>query len=429
MKQGLRLKQRLALNVTTSLGNQIKLLSLTGFEISTKLNELINEYFDEEDKKVAHFRDEYLVDKYKNIFNQDYYLNTLSEERESDLHKQLLNQLEISPMDDIQVLIGQFLIDSVEANGRLDPQLDFQDIKKIVLEDFGESVSDQYIEDILIQIQNFEPLGCAYRSINESLTIQIENLDITASEKLDLKENLQNLVEERIELDQISEETRKNLRKISLNPAGNFGETSQNYVRPDVLAIKDKDTWYVSLNDEFMSKELLQTIKDKIDSSQSENKYDSKSFLNGLERRQQTLLVTSEYIIEAQQYFLSGKSGKRAISNKEIAENLNISQSTVSRIVRNKYLQLPDKIIPLKDLLERRVNKRKEGADITKDELKFLLKKLIESENKSDPYSDEFLKNELKKQFKITLSRRTVTKYRLSLEIPSSKERKGAKVT
>ena len=134
MKQGFRLKQRLALNVTTSLGNQIKLLSLTGFEISTKLNELINEYFDEEDKKVSHFRDEYLVDKYKNIFNHDYYLNTLSEERESDLHKQLLNQLEISPLDDIQVLVGQFLIDSVEANGRLDPQLDFQDIKKIVLE-------------------------------------------------------------------------------------------------------------------------------------------------------------------------------------------------------------------------------------------------------------------------------------------------------
>ena len=423
MKQGLKQKQRLALNVTASLGNQIKLLSLTGFEISTKLNELINDYFEEEDKKVAHFRDEYLIDKYKNILNQGDYLNTLTEESESNLQKQLLDQLEIAPLNEIQSLVGQFLIDSVEANGRLDPQLDFEDIKEMVLVDFGKSVSDKYIEDVLRLIQNFEPVGCAFRNINESLTIQIENLEINASEKLDLHENLQSLVQEKIELDKISEKTKNNLRKLSLNPAGYFGETSQNYVRPDVLAIKDQNTWYVSLNDDFMSKELVQAINDKVDSSNSANRYDSKSFLKGLERRQQTLLVVTEYLVEAQSNFLNGSSGKRAISNKEISENLNISQSTVSRIVRNKYLQLPDRLILLKDLLEKRVNKHKEGADVTSDDLKFLLKTIIENEDKSFPYSDEFIRLELEKKFKVTLARRTVAKYRCDLMIPSSKKR------
>ena len=423
MKQGLKQKQRLALNVTASLGNQIKLLSLTGFEISTKLNELINDYFEEEDKKVAHFRDEYLIDKYKNILNQGDYLNTFTEENESDLQKQLLDQLEIAPLNEIQSLVGQFLIDSVEANGRLDPQLNFEDIKEIVLVDFGKSVSDKYIEDVLGLIQNFEPVGCAYRNINESLTVQIENLEINASEKLDLHENLQSLVQEKIELDKISEKTKNNLRKLSLNPAGYFGETSQNYVRPDVLAIEDQNIWYVSLNDDFMSKELLQAINDKIDSSNSANRYDSKSFLKGLERRQQTLLVVTEYLVEAQSNFLNGSSGKRAISNKEISENLNISQSTVSRIVRNKYLQLPDRLILLKDLLEKRVNKHKEGADVTSDDLKFLLKTIIENEDKSFPYSDEFIRLELEKKFKVTLARRTVAKYRCDLKIPSSKKR------
>ena len=423
MKQGLKQKQRLALNVTASLGNQIKLLSLTGFEISTKLNELINDYFEEEDKKVAHFRDEYLIDKYKNILNQGDYLNTFTEENESDLQQQLLDQLEIAPLNEIQALVGQFLIDSVEANGRLDPQLNFEDIKEIVLVDFGKSVSDKYIEDVLGLIQNFEPVGCAYRNINESLTVQIENLEINASEKLDLHENLQSLVQEKIELDKISEKTKNNLRKLSLNPAGYFGETSQNYVRPDVLAIEDQNTWYVSLNDDFMSKELLQAINDKIDSSNSANRYDSKSFLKGLERRQQTLLVVTEYLVEAQSNFLNGSSGKRAISNKEISENLNISQSTVSRIVRNKYLQLPDRLILLKDLLEKRVNKHKEGADVTSDDLKFLLKTIIENEDKSFPYSDEFIRLELEKKFKVTLARRTVAKYRCDLKIPSSKKR------
>lgn len=425
MKQSLRQKQKLSLNVTTSLGNQIKLLSLSGFEISTKLNELINDYFDEEDKRVSHFRNEYLIDKYRNILDQGDYLNSLSEEVESDLQKQLLDQLEVSPLDEMQILVGQFLIDSVEGNGRLDPALDFQDIKRIVFEDFGVTITDEYIEDILVLIQNFEPAGCAYRDINESLSIQVDNLGISPKERKELKENLTNLIQEKINIEQISETIRNNLKKLSLNPAGKFGVTTQNYVRPDVLAIKDTelDTWHVSLNDDFMSKELLKIIKDKIDSSQSNQSYDSKSFLKGLERRQQTLLVVSEFLIEAQKNFLDGIAGKRAISNKEISENLNISQSTVSRIVRNKYLQLPNQLLLLRDLLQRRVNKRNEGSDVTSEDLKFLIEELVNNEDKSLPYSDEYLRIKLKEKFKVSLSRRTVAKYRLDLNIPSSKAR------
>ena len=425
MKQSLRQKQKLSLNVTTSLGNQIKLLSLSGFEISTKLNELINDYFDEEDKSVSHFRNEYLIDKYRNILDQGDYLNSLSEEVESDLQKQLLDQLEVSPLDEMQILVGQFLIDSVEGNGRLDPALDFQDIKRIVFEDFGVTITDEYIEDILVLIQNFEPAGCAYRDINESLSIQVDNLGISPKEREELKENLKNLIQEKINIEQISETIRNNLKKLSLNPAGKFGVSTQNYVRPDVLAIKDTelDTWHVSLNDDFMSKELLKIIKDKIDSSQSDKSYDSKSFLKGLERRQQTLLVVSEFLIEAQKNFLDGRAGKRAISNKEISENLNISQSTVSRIVRNKYLQLPNQLLLLRDLLQRRVNKRNEGSDVTSEDLKFLIEELVNNEDKSLPYSDEYLRIKLKEKFKVSLSRRTVAKYRLDLNIPSSKAR------
>ena len=425
MKQSLRQKQKLSLNVTASLGNQIKLLSLSGFEISTKLNELINDYFDEEDKSVSHFRNEYLIDKYRNILDQRDYLNSLSEEVESDLQKQLLDQLEVSPLDEMQILVGQFLIDSVEGNGRLDPALDFQDIKRIVFEDFGVTITDEYIEDILVLIQNFEPAGCAYRDINESLSIQVDNLGISPKEREELKKNLTNLIQEKINIEQISETIRNNLKKLSLNPAGKFGMTTQNYVRPDVLAIKDTelDTWHVSLNDDFMSKELLKIIKDKIDSSQSDKSYDSKSFLKGLERRQQTLLVVSEFLIEAQKNFLDGRAGKRAISNKEISENLNISQSTVSRIVRNKYLQLPNQLLLLRDLLQRRVNKRNEGSDVTSEDLKFLIEELVNNEDKSLPYSDEYLRIKLKEKFKVSLSRRTVAKYRLDLNIPSSKAR------
>ena len=92
-------------------------------------------------------------------------------------------------------------------------------------------------------------------------------------------------------------------------------------------------------------------------------------------------------------------------------------------IVRNKYLQLPNQLLLLRDLLQRRVNKRNEGSDVTSEDLKFLIEELVNNEDKSLPYSDEYLRIKLKEKFKVSLSRRTVAKYRLDLNIPSSKAR------
>ena len=425
MKQTLRQKHKLSLNITANLSNQIKLLSLSGFEISSKLNELINDYFEEEDKKLAYFKDEYKIDLYKNIlFEERGFIGSFSENEDTTIQENLFKQLEITPLDPIQNLIGEFLIDSVEKDGRLDPDLEFQDVKKIIKEDFNSDISDKDIEEVLKIIQNFDPPGCAFRNINESLDVQIENLDISYSEKESLRKNLISVLEKKVKPENLSEILLKNLNKLSLNPAGSFGETSKNYIRPDIMAFKEKDNWFVTLNDDFMSKELLEKIRDKVESSKKNEVNDSKSFLKGLERRQQTLLVVSEFIVEAQRNFLNGKSGKRAISNKEIAEKLDISTSTVSRIVRNKYIQLPNQVIPLKDLLERRINKHNEGMDVTGQELKYLLEEIILNEDKSNPFSDENIKSALQHNFKVLLSRRTITKYRQDLHIPSSKERR-----
>ena len=424
MKQSLRQKQKLSVKITASLGNQIKLLSLSGFEISSKLNDLIDDYFDEDDKKIAHFKDEFLIDRYKNVLYQgNNYQNVLSEELDSDIRQKLLEQLELTPFDETENLIGKYLIDSVDSNGRLDPEIDYEDIKSIVFEDLQNNISDKDIDKVLKTIQNFEPPGCAFRNINESLYIQIENLELNNEEKITLKEILGNLIEKKVGIHQLPEKIKKNLDKLTLNPAGSFGSTVENYIRPDLVALKYKNEWQVSLNDEFMSKELLERVKKKINSIENGETINSKSFLNGLERRQQTLLVVSEFIVEAQKNFLNGEAGKRAISNKEIADKLELSTSTVSRIVRNKYIQLPDKVVPLIALLERRINKHKEGKDVTGEDLQILLGQIIQNEDKSNPLSDENLKFLLKDSFGVVLSRRTIAKYRLELEIPSSRER------
>ena len=425
MKQSLKQSQKLSLKLTANLGNQIKLLSLSGFEISSKLNELIEEYCDENDKKISIFKEEYLSDKYRNAIYKkevEYKLPRTSFE-ESSLRDNLHDQLELEPLDQIQMLVGEFIIDSVEENGKLDPHFNHDDVRRIIHEDFGTYVSDQDIDKVLRIIQNLEPPGCAYRNIKESLIAQINNLDANKSIKETLLNYLDKLIENELSIEDLPSNIRDNFSKLTLNPASGFGETSKIYIRPDLLAIQESETWHVSLNDEFLSKELMEYVTDKIDSTENKKKFEYKSFLKGLERRQQTLLLVAQYIIEAQTSFLNGIAGKKAISNEEIAEKLNINPSTVSRIVRNKFIQFPDRISALTNLLERRVNRRREGNDVTIDDLEYLINEIINEENKSHPLSDQDLTGVLREKLGIILSRRTVAKYRSNLNIPSSRER------
>ena len=425
MKQSLKQKQKLSLKLTANLGNQIKLLSLSGFEISSKLNELIDEYCDENDKKISIFKEEYLADKYRNAIYKmeaEYKLPGNSFE-ESSLKDNLHEQLELEPLDQIQMLVGEFLIDSVEENGKLDSHLNYDDIRRIINEDFGTYISDQEIDTVLRIIQNLDPPGCAYRNIKESLEAQINNLDVNKSIKLTLHNYLDKLIENELSIEDLPHNISDNFSKLTLNPASGYGETSKIYIRPDLITIQRSGTWHVSLNDDFISKELKEYITNKIDSTEHHKKFEYKSFLKGLERRQQTLLLVAQYIVEAQTDFLNEIAGKKAISNEEIAEKLNINPSTVSRIVRNKFIQLPDRISSLANLLERRVNRRSEGNDVTIDDLKYLINEIISEEDESYPLSDQDLTRVLKEKLGIILSRRTVAKYRSNLNIPSSRER------
>ena len=427
MKQGLKQKQKLSLNLTANLGEQIKLLSLSGFEISSQLNDLIKDFFlEDEDKKVSYFQDELKVDRYKSVLSADNYSNIEKlQNDEIDLKENLLNQFELLPLNDIEFLIGQVLIDSIEENGRLDPELEFDDIKRIVYEDFNIIIQDQIIEKILDRIQNLDPPGCAFRNIRESLDVQIKHLDINKETKSLLETNLDKIIENKINLKEIPQALKTNLLKLSLNPGGSFGSHTEFYTRPDLVAIKTKDSWNVSLNDNFMSQDLIERIKNKVEKSKDKNKHEAKSFLKGLERRQQTLYLVAEVIVNIQSDFLNGSSKKKALSNKEIAELLNISPSTVSRIVRNKYIQLPNELTTLKSLLKKRVNKQNQSINITSEDLKLFIDEIVTSENKKSPLSDENIKKVLEEKLEINIARRTISKYRLELNIPSTRKRKS----
>ena len=174
-----------------------------------------------------------------------------------------------------------------------------------------------------------------------------------------------------------------------------------------------------------MNKDLIEAIKEEIESSNNKKVLEAKSFLRGLERRQQTLFLVGQYILTKQNEYLNKNPDKKPVTNKDIAKALKISESTVSRIVRNKYIQLPNKIIPLKELIQKKVNKKEEGSDVTPKELKNLITTLISEEKSNQPLSDEDLRALLSSKYLIKVARRTVTKYREEAGIGSTRIRRS----
>ena len=427
MKQHLRQKQKFSLNLTLNLQKQIELLSQSGFEIRSNLDDLITEFCkDSNNKKINYFRDEVLVDRFRHSINPHLQGNALelSIDQENDLREKLLEQLIISPLQEFETLIGEVIIDSTLDNGRLDPELEYKDIKKIVSEDFNIKIDDTKIESILNLIQNFDPPGCAYRSIEESLEIQVNNLNLDKKEQQEIIKSLNSLVNQQMKIEDLSSKTKIQIDKLNLNQGLNFSSNKNLYVRPDLLAFSQDNSWQVTLNDDFMNKGLIEAIKEEIESSNNEKVLGAKSFLRGLERRQQTLFLVGQCILAKQNEYLNKNTDRKPVTNRDVAKALEISESTVSRIVRNKYIQLPNKLIPLKELMQRKVNKNEEGSDVTPKELKDFITILISEENSKQPLSDENLRTLLSSRYLIKVARRTVTKYREEAGISSTRIRK-----
>jgi RNA polymerase sigma-54 factor len=237
-------------------------------------------------------------------------------------------------------------------------------------------------------------------------------------------ESLTSLLNQDLRKEDLNPEIKIQIEKLNFNQSLNFGFNKNLYVRPDLMAFSHKNSWQVTLNDDFMNKEFIETVKEEMKSSNNKKVIEAKSFLKGVERRQQTLFLVGQYILNAQSEYLNKKTDRKPVTNKEIARALEISESTISRIVNNKYIQLPDKLIPLKNLLQKKVNKNTEGKDVTAKTLQNFITLLISEENSNKPLSDENIRILLSTKYQVSVARRTVTKYREKAGISSTRVRK-----
>ncbi|MDP4109173.1 MAG: RNA polymerase factor sigma-54 [Bacillota bacterium] len=351
----------------------------------------------------------------------------------SDYLKSQISSSELSP-DELKLLC--FIIDLVDT----DTGFLTIPVKEI---SYLTNVKIDAVVKCVLYLRSMEPAGVGADSLEQCLLIQAERAGRNDKVLTELiKYYLEDIAERRYK--KISDALHLSRQQLlsyvefikSLNPrpGRGFGGGEAEYITPDVIVSRACGKWEIFLNDSFVGGAGISRLyKSYIESAQDENvrKYlrekisRAKLIIKSIEQRRNTLQKVSDCILEKQYDFITGAGELKKMSLGDIADELGVHCSTVSRAVKGKYLQTPKGVCSFKYFF---IGKTGRSLPETSEaysaaEAKAALGEIINSENKNSPLSDSALSKELDKRG-IALSRRTVSKYRLSLGIPNTAERK-----
>ena len=350
------------------------------------------------------------------------------------LESHLMWQLRLSTLDDRQKEIGEAIIGNLSSSGYL--QASVQDVAELT------NATPAEVETVLDRIHFFDHVGVAARDARECLLIQLRNLNY------DRDPILKELVEYHLE-DLEAHRYKPLLRKFRLDmdtlgeyldiiqsldplPGASFGGGEPTYVSPDVYVYKVGDDFVILLNEDGLPQlqmsELAKLDIDCENSAEKEycaDKIRSASWLiKSLYQRQRTLYKVMESIVRHQRpFFEYGVTHLAPLILKDIADDIGMHESTVSRITTSKYAATPHGIFELKFFFNSGLE-LDDGSQVGSESVKALIKKFISEEDPRAPLSDERLGEMLKDHLKVTIARRTVAKYRTALDIPSSSKRR-----
>ena len=414
------LKQRHSVKLTPSLKKSIDLLQLSRFELIKKIEKEMDEnpFLEKEENSYE------TNSSYDKNFDFDI-------ESKLTLRENLINQLTDLQLSKKEIEISKLIIDCIDESGKLAEEIhEIEEISKFTFQAFE-------IEEVLKTIiQKLSPYGVGYRDHKECIKIQIDNSHIPKKKKLIImkilfNERLDNFKE--IEESMIREGLSKKdfddavdeIKKCDLSPGLNFEKIK--FIEPDLkISLKDnnfnvefiQESFPIIKTDDVLINKVKEEIKLKNNNGILQKINDAKWLLTSVKKRNDTIKSVGEYICSKQVAFFDNNPLKiNSLSNKEIAKELRIHPSTVSRILRYKYIETPKGIIPLKSLLVSSVSRIR---DISAIQLMKLIKDTIKSEKK--PKSDKKIAIELNKKG-FGLARRTIAKYRKLNNIPSSRYR------
>lgn len=359
------------------------------------------------------------------------------------LHDRLRWQIKMTPFSELDAAIAEVIVDEINDDGFL--QTTIEDITASFSELDGDiEVESDEVEAVLKQIQNFDPAGVGARDLRESLSIQLHR----QKNDVDLREYAITLVDNYFELLanreypqlmrklKISEDDLKDVIQLiqSMNPrpGGQVNTNKAEYIIPDVTVKKVNNTWKVELNADAAPKlrinstyaNMIKDVKNSDDnSSMKDHLQEARWFIKSLLSRNETLLKVSHCIVERQKEFLEhGEEAMKALVLHDIAEAVDMHESTISRVTTKKYMHTPRGIFELKYFFSSHVSTAS-GGECSATAIRALIKKLVAAEMPKKPLSDNKIAIILEEQG-INVARRTVAKYRESLAIPPSNERK-----
>ena len=416
-------KQKQKVSITPLLKKSIDLLQLSRYELVQKIEKEIeiNPFIEMEDS-------ENIIDEDFSFNSNEFDFNIAVTET---LRESLINQVNDLKLESKVKNIALILIDSLDESGQLVDEI--EDL--IPLANFGSNFES--IELVLKNIiQNLEPSGIGYRNFKECIRIQIDKRDLPIQTKLlchkilfdNLSDNIEGIKQDLLKLGENEIDINTAIYEIKscdLSPGLNFKEIS--YVVPDLkihfeydslqVDFVEKDFPKIKIDEKLISQTALE-LKKNPNKKLSEKIQDAKWLLSSVRKRNETVESVGELICKKQISFFEENPLKlNPLTSKDLAEELGIHPSTVSRILRSKYIDTPKGIISLKSLLVSSVSKTR---NITPLQLMQLIDSIIKKEKV--PKSDNKIATELNKRG-FNLARRTITKYRKRLNIPSSRNR------
>ena len=356
------------------------------------------------------------------------------------LHDHLYWQMRLTPFDDRELLIATTIIDAIDESGYLRQSL--EEICQGLQDECA--VTPAEAEAVLKLVQHFDPQGVGARSPAECLLLQLEALP----EDTPWLAEARCLVEHHLEL--LADRDFNNLmRRLKLSreelqgiisliqsldphPGARWSNVAPQYVIPDVLVYRQKNAWRVELNAEGSPKLRINTRYAALtrQAGQGDDKaylknhlQEARWFLKSLQNRNETLLRVATCIVERQREFLErGDEYMRPLILRDIAETLNMHESTISRVTTQKYLHTPRGIYELKYFFSSHVG-TSDGGECSSTAIRAMIRKLIQAENPGKPLSDSKIADLLKAEG-IQVARRTVAKYREAMSISPSSDRK-----
>jgi len=360
------------------------------------------------------------------------------------LQDHLLWQLNLTPMTEQDNSIALAIIDAIDANGMLTV-----DIESLYT-GFDQTLEIERDEVIAVlhRIQQFDPVGVGYRDLAECLLIQINQFDNPKlarqiqNAKLIIKEHLSLLghrdyaqLMRRTRLKEAElQESISLIESLDPRPGANISPPSTTYIVPDVIVSKQSGTgkWKIELNPDTTPKIRINnsyaSLVKRADSSDDnnylrDNLQEARWFMKSLQSRNETLMKVATRIVEHQKGFLEyGEEAMKPLVLHDIAEAVSMHESTISRVTTQKYMHTPRGIFELKYFFSSHVS-TKGGGECSSTAIRAIIKKLIAAENTRKPLSDSKI-TQLLDEKGINVARRTIAKYRESLAIPPSNERK-----